>query len=257
MKIYAYNQGSASAKALAEALGIKRVKHDGRVIKVDTLINWGASVFKRAVGFDRILNCPDAVKKAANKLETFKALAEAEVSKPLCTTDREIAEIWIADEGHAVVCRTVLNGHSGEGIVIAETVEQLVDAPLYTRYIKKKEEYRIHVFRNPENDEEGDPVYDAFFIQRKARKKEVPDEEVNWKVRNLAGGFIFANKDVEVADEAKQEAVKAVNALGLDFGAVDIIQGTDGKFYVLEVNTACGLEGTTLEKYVAKFQQFR
>jgi glutathione synthase/RimK-type ligase-like ATP-grasp enzyme len=124
--------------------------------------------------------------------------------------------------------------------------DQLVDAPLYTRYIKKKEEYRIHVFQG-----------DAFFVQRKARKKEVPDDQVNWKVRNLAGGFIFANQNVEVDDVARNEACNAVAALALDFGAVDIIRGTDGKYYVLEVNTACGLEGTTLEKYVEKFQQFR
>lgn len=35
----------------------------------------------------------------------------------------------------------------------------------------------------------------------------------------------------------------AIDALGLDFGAVDILQGTDGNFHVLEVNTAPGVEG--------------
>lgn len=246
MKIYAYNQGSASAKALAEALGIKRIKHEGIPIgRLDVLINWGASAIKRAIVAGKVLNIPEAVSRASDKLRTFQALAEAEVCKPVCTTDRATAEDWIK-EGVAAVCRTKLNGHSGDGIIIAETVDQLVDAPLYTRYIKKKEEYRIHVFQG-----------DAFFIQRKARKVDVPDDQVNWKVRNLAGGFIFANKDVEVAEEAKQEAIKAVAALGLDFGAVDVIFGTDKKYYVLEVNTACGLEGTTLEKYVAKFQQIR
>jgi glutathione synthase/RimK-type ligase-like ATP-grasp enzyme len=31
--------------------------------------------------------------------------------------------------------------------------------------------------------------------------------------------------------------------LGLDFGAVDVLLGRDGKFYVLECNTAPGVEG--------------
>jgi glutathione synthase/RimK-type ligase-like ATP-grasp enzyme len=50
----------------------------------------------------------------------------------------------------------------------------------------------------------------------------------------------------------KKESIKAVKALGLDFGAVDIatIKGTDGQeCCIYEVNTACGMQGTTLEKY--------
>lgn len=47
------------------------------------------------------------------------------------------------------------------------------------------------------------------------------------------------------------EAIKAVNALGLDFGAVDIVtEKNTGIPYVLEVNTAPGNEGTTTQKYV-------
>ena len=38
------------------------------------------------------------------------------------------------------------------------------------------------------------------------------------------------------------------------FGAVDMIVTKSGKWYVLEANTACGLENTTLEKYVEQFK---
>jgi glutathione synthase/RimK-type ligase-like ATP-grasp enzyme len=38
--------------------------------------------------------------------------------------------------------------------------------------------------------------------------------------------------------------------MGLDFGAVDIGHRLiDNQFFVFEVNTAPGLEGTTLDKY--------
>lgn len=264
MKLYAYKQGSRSAAALAAALGIKRIKHEGGniIIKDTPLINWGASKLAPRIigvavndeGAHDILNHPGAVARAANKLEAFKFLSVAGVSVPEWTTSVRDASLW-ALNGVDVVVRHKLTGHSGEGIEILsaeqwnnreEGDDVFPIAPLYTKYLKKKEEYRIHVFQG-----------DAFFIQRKARKLDVPDDQVNWKVRNLAGGFIFANKDVQVPDVAKQEAINAVAALGLDFGAVDIILGMDGVFYVLEVNTACGLEGTTLEKYVAKFQQFR
>ena len=43
----------------------------------------------------------------------------------------------------------------------------------------------------------------------------------------------------------------AIKVLGLDFGAVDIIYNKqEDKWYVLEVNTAPGIYGTTLDKYV-------
>jgi D-alanine-D-alanine ligase-like ATP-grasp enzyme len=49
----------------------------------------------------------------------------------------------------------------------------------------------------------------------------------------------------------------AVNHLGLDFGAVDMIYNAKrNTYYVLEVNTACGLAGETLNKYVEVFTMF-
>lgn len=248
MKLYAYKQGSKSAKALAEALGIKRLKHDGPPLLNQQVINWGSSTFPRGFHNTSFLNHPDAVKNASNKLTTFKLLSEAGVSVPEWIEDRYEAVNWLL-KGVTVVARTKLNGHSGEGIEIyagVEDVDRIVEAPLYTKYVKKDQEYRIHVFQG-----------EAFFVQRKARKLDVPDDQINWQVRNLAGGFIFANKDVEVDDVARHEACNAVAALGLDFGAVDVILGTDGKYYVLEVNTACGIEGRTLEKYVEQFNKFR
>ena len=252
MKIYPYKQGSKSAKALAEALGVKRIKHDGaKPARCETLLNWGASVWKRDIqlyGAMRVLNFPDAIVLASNKLKAFKVFkdAEAPIPHPLWTDSRVVASRWLAEGVTAlVVCRTKLNGHSGEGIVLADKKEALVDAPLYTAYIPKKEEYRLHVHNGQ-----------VFFVQRKARNKEIPNENVNWKIRNHGNGFIFAHKDVDVPEPVKQAAIMAVQALGLDFGAVDIIHGVDRKWCVLEVNTACGLEGTTLEKYVEQFKQY-
>lgn len=245
MHIYPYNRDSASAKALADALNIKRAKHDSVVVlKTNILINWGASKIDRKIDCPKILNKPEAVAKAANKLEAFKELKER-VSIPDFTESLEEASKWL-DGGSRVVARTVLNGHSGAGIVIVDpdSGEQLPEAKLYTLYVPKSEEYRIHVFN-------GGVIH----CQRKARNKEVPDEQVNWKVRNHANGFIFAHQGVAVPAEGAKSAIDSVAALGLDFGAVDLIYNKmKNKFYVLEVNTACGLEGTTLERYVRSFK---
>lgn len=245
MKLIPYKAGSASAKALATALDIKRLRTEGSTINLrgQRVINWGCSSIERQLVNAQIINNPQAIAKSVNKLTAFTFMGEGDVEVPEFSTDIADARNWISD-GRKVVCRTKLSSYGGEGIVIAETLEQLVEAPLYVRYMPKDQEYRVHVMNG-----------EVFFVQRKARKMDVPDDQVNWQVRNLAGGFIYANQDVETSDEVRANAIRAVASLGLDFGAVDILVTPKGRCFVLEVNTACGLAGTTLDRYVEAFRR--
>jgi glutathione synthase/RimK-type ligase-like ATP-grasp enzyme len=246
-KVYPYKMTSQSAKALANSLGCKRIKPDGkRMIAADVLINWGSSDIKRLLHEETlVLNLPESVNRAKNKLKTFDVLEDASIKIPYYTTDILKAKQWLAD-GEQVVERHTLTGHSGQGIRIVHHNEELdPKAKLYVKYIKKIDEYRLHVM--------GDEV---FFVQRKARALDAPDDKVNWQVRNHANGFIYANQNVEVPDHVKDMAVESIESLGLDFGAVDIIYNKHSDmYYVLEVNTAPGLFGTTLEKYVEQFKK--
>lgn len=236
-----YKMGSASAKALSDALGGKRIRPEGsryRNRDNHVVINWGRS--EPFTGSERALNKPEAVRAASNKLSAFEILSSSSVADylPPYTTDRSEAEEWIA-EGKKVVCRTLLRANSGRGIVIAESVDQLVSAPLYVKYVPKRHEYRLHVFNGQVID-----------VQRKMRSRDVADEDVNWQVRNHSNGFIFGREGVELPQSMGHVCCETVEALGLDFGAVDLIYNErQDKYYVLEVNTAPGLTGTTLEVY--------
>lgn len=311
--IYPYKPGSESSTALAGGLGIKRVAHKNSRFKgnKDTLIiNWGASKVSEEVAKCTILNPPQAVALASNKLETFKTLnppllktrkvfvggmnhdlrldhdvfdgvaddfvgdiehprygklrvlerAPAPdngmvVRTPEFTTNRGEAINWLI-KGFTVVERHILNGNSGAGIRLVEPVkpgfekadENIIQkCPLYVKYVPKKQEYRIHVCGG-----------EAVDIQRKARRKDVADDAINWKVRNHDNGFIFArNEGVPVPPDVIAQATIAVKALGLDFGAVDVIfSDKEQKAYVLEVNTAPGLAGETLAGYVSRFTKY-
>jgi len=252
IKVYPYKQGSASAKKLAEAVGGKVLKHVGskyRPKRGDVVVNWGAA---RLPDFAPATTLNADVTTAGCKLASFIALHQAGVRVPPFVTDgdnrlnpgRKVKDA-AADMGFPVVCRTKLRGHSGDGIVIANNADELVDAPLYTKYIKKKDEYRVHVF--------GDK---AIFVQRKARK--LDEENPNWQVRNLAGGFAFVAVEVEeVPDDVIKQAIESIPALGLDFGGVDVMWNEkEGKAYVLEVNCACGLEDRTAEQYRQAIQDY-
>lgn len=317
MILYPYKPASESSKALADALGIKRVSHKNSRFKGGedkTVINWGASQLPDEIKKCNVINKSEAVAIASDKLKFFMEMSPQMVAPriprrgvklvnvnggvarvdidhpyvvglevgdrchqdaswtiaeinlgedpvaqnfvkgnlpriPMFTTSKRTAEHWL-EEGRNVVARTILNGNSGVGIHLLDgaSLEQpLIQAPLYVMYVPKKQEYRVHVFRNEVVD-----------VQRKARRKDVADENVNWKIRNHSNGFIFARGEAlgDVPEDVLVQSKLAVVACGLDFGAVDVIfSDKEQAAYVLEVNSAPGLSGSTLDGYVQRFRE--
>ena len=234
--VYPYKMGSQSAKLLARALGGLRVYPDRKYRKrpTDLVINWGSSTAPRWGSPD--LN-GTGVAEAANKLTTLRLLASNGVSVPVWTTYPQEA-MRLVLEGNTLFCRTTLTGHSGQGIVIAKEIQDLVQSPLYTQSFPKEKEYRIHVF-------DGN-VIDA----TEKRKRNGTGDREGHHVWNHGNDFVFAREGIECPDVVADQAVKAVQALGLDFGAVDIGWHSELGAVVFEVNTAPGIVGTTLSKYV-------
>lgn len=244
---------SSSAKALQDALqqqGIKclRVRADGNYVPrpKDFIVTWGNSeipMWNDHLLDNASLNYTEmGVDIACNKLSTFNKLKEKGVSIPEFTTDPEEATRWQQTE--AVVGRRVLNGHSGQGIYLFEAGAPLGGGilpgyPLYVKYVKKKAEYRVHVFNGEIID-----------VQQKRKSKEFA-REINTKIRSHDNGWVFCREGVDPPESCKVESIKAVQSLGLDFGAVDIIWNEhQQKAFVLEVNTAPGLDGLTIQIYV-------
>lgn len=253
-KIYSYNVGSEGARNLGQAIGARILRRTGSAYRPrngDTIINWGNSEVPN-FGPARILNAARNVGVASNKLSFFRMMQGARGEQaprlPDFTTDIEVARTWIG-QGVAVVCRTVLSGHSGNGIVIADTVAQLVRAPLYTKYVPKKDEYRLHFMKDRNG---ASNMIDA---QRKAKRENVDRNDANWRVRNLDGGFVYVRGDVNLPADVVDQARKAFDLSGLDFGAVDVIfNERQQQAYVLEINTAPGISGTTVENYANAFR---
>jgi hypothetical protein len=99
------------------------------------------------------------------------------------------------------------------------------------QYLIKKREYRVHSFRG-----------EVIRVQHKRRKRGI---EQDGAIRSLANGWVFCKVHQDdwctLPEGLLDLGNRAVSALGLDFGAADIIQDKHGKLYVLEVNTAPGL----------------
>ena len=246
MYIYC-DRPSLSARALRINIPAKRAREGDFTNIGELIINWGCSTLYVKTGFEvNLLNHPEAVRKAADKLLFFQAMDGLGLTPPFYTTSAEASEA--ISRGKTIVCRTILNGHSGGGIVISPSIETLVPAKLYVEYVKKETEWRVHVFAGKVID-----------VQRKARNRATPNDQVNWQIRSHANGFNYIRGDINdfpsnFIHHLSDVSVRSVGTLGLDFGAVDLIATKDGRIYVLEVNTAPGLEETTLDNYVKAIQ---
>ncbi len=143
-----------------------------------------------------------------------------------------------ANEG-GILCRTLTRASGGRGITLARRLSELVEAPLYTEYVKKADEYRVHIF--------GGEVID---IQQKRKRREIPNEQINYQIRNHASGWVYCRDGINCPDSVIAASHSALGVLGLDFGAVDVgFNRHKEEPCVYEVNTAPGLEGATLNSY--------
>ena len=244
IKIFPYKLGSESARNLARALDTICVKPDGnyKPFPNHVILNWGNSKSPTSwtANLGQVLNLPNNVLNAINKLSTLRFFKESNVPTPEWTTDFKEAVKWVG-EGHTVVARTKLNGTGGEGIVFLDG-KTFTKAPLYTKLIPKAREYRVHVFNGEVID-----------IQQKKRRE---GNDSDGRIKNLANGWVFTRENMTPPPSSHSKvAIDAVMSLGLDFGAVDILT-KDDKCYVLEVNTACGLEGSTITSYAEAIKKY-
>lgn len=170
-----------------------------------------------------------------NKIQQMTRFKQNNVSCPSFSTTKQ----GVADfESKTVFARKLINSTNGKGIVEFEKGTTIPDAPLYTEYIPKKAEYRVHVFQ--------DKVVD---VQQKKKKREFGGER-DTRIRNVANGYVYTRNDITPPDGLYDLARAAVTALGYRYGAVDVVYNEKkNKLYVLEVNSRPGLMGTTLEKY--------
>lgn len=175
-----------------------------------------------------------------NKIVQYNLFKEHGISCPNFTTDKALVSSL---GSKTVFARTLINSTNGRGIVEfnADSAD-IPDAPLYTAYIPKKKEFRVHVFN-------GEVISYA-----EKRKKTSFEGARNTRVRNSSNGYVYCRNDVLLDEECSSLAIAAVASLGYSYGAVDIIYNEkQNLYYVLEVNSRPGLEGQTLQHYAQAF----
>lgn len=104
----------------------------------------------------------------------------------------------------------------------------------FMEYVRAPREYRVHIFKG---------------------KSIRISEKVFGSSGATAHGLYTTGKPQHNVKHIRKAAKKAVAALGLDFGAVDIL-ADDTNCWVLEVNTAPGLGGSMPKVYYETFKRY-
>lgn len=171
-----------------------------------------------------------------NKLHQYQWFEANQIpSLPFTTSKAQVGE-WLAS-GATVVARTLTRSSEGKGIVLLQGDTPVVSAPVYTKYLKKKQEFRVHIYNET-----------VVSVLEKRRKKGVYNGES--KIRNTANGYVFCRQDVKEPPGIRELALKASKVTNSHFKGVDIGYNEKlDKLFVIEVNSAPGMENSTLKDY--------
>lgn len=182
------------------------------------------------------LNKSNAVAASRDKLNTLQLLSHENLPFPITSFSNSVYDTkqLIQMVGGAPLVVKLLEGTKGIGVVLAETnkaAESVINAfkslkadILVQEYIKESKGRDIRCFVV------GDRVVAA--MQRQA-------EDGEFRANIHLGGKACA---VEISEEEREIAIRAVKTIGLDVAGVDMVRSNTGP-KILEVNSSPGLEG--------------
>lgn len=182
------------------------------------------------------LNGSDQITKSRDKLHTLQILAQHKIGVPITSFANSSYDTkdLIKIVGSAPLVVKLLEGTKGVGVVLAETnkaAESVINAfrslkadVLVQHYIKESKGCDIRCFVI------GDKVVAS--MERVAQEGEFR--------ANIHLGATARN--VEITDEERDLAIKAVKIIGLDVAGVDMVRSSLGP-KLLEINSSPGLEG--------------
>ena len=244
--------------------------------------------------FDVVINNARNIRDAANKLKALQTLRKAGVTVPVFVEAAGIEQALVTKGITFPMFGRSKRHEKGAGTW--ECWQKVdVDDALKTRkngksvgyfvqFVPNKREFRIHVFdgtilQSSEKVWQNNPpaafklLKKELYAKRAAKagvtlndstidfvidqiiKDDIslPDNHSRHNTKGWKFQFITNQKTPANIREA---AIKAVAALGLEFGAVDCILGEDNNAYIIEVNTGPGLCATMQAKYRDAFVQY-
>ena len=191
----------------------------------------------RLIDVKKWVNHPRNLWLASNKVEQLCVSRELGMKIPetIVTSEQSSVRRFMERLDGKLICKAVKHGFMyGEaktelaptqriGPAYLDSFDDFVPVPMiYQREIEKVFDIRVIVV--------GTDVF-ATAIHSQAHK----ETEVDWRVWDLCN-FDLEHERITLPDEVTDKCVLATSYFGLRYSAIDLIYGTDGEYYFLELN---------------------
>ena len=179
-------------------------------------------------------------------LDQLRCFKEHGVPCPDFTTSLKVAQDWV-EAGDMVFGRN--NEHEKGNDIVDQRSQAWASREFWSRVIVNvAKEYRLHVF-DGDHIQQGLKRFDPTAPRKRTDDLPIRNTETGWRYDHAFGP----------PSSAVALATRAAQVLGYLWGAVDLLEDSGGNCFVLEVNTAPGMDDTTarayakaIEKYVVK-----
>ena len=244
------NRSCVTGKELREALDGTR-KSTNRRAKCDLFIRWGNTEQFDNLKYKKELNTLEAVLRTTNKLTMLQTLLASGVPTLEFSSDPASIDSFKDREGNVYIRNKLGGVRYGNDFNASRDL-------YYSRPVRfKRREYRVHVFNGRVlGAYEKVPVSLAEGQRRNAETlpKLFKSDTCRFVRCDLVVDAQGLNPRVHAA--AQQMCIDAVNSLGLVFGGVDLIRNKHGEFTICEVNSAPGLNGLNVERWVEAIREY-
>lgn len=198
-----------------------------------------------------VLNQARSIMLASHKFAALTRLREAAI--PTVPFHRSWAEALDAAGGGGIILGRSFSGMQGRDIHVYDPHQtcgsRYPAAPTrlhewFSIYMQPTREVRIH-------------VVGSTIIRYQGKYHDIPEHgERNPFVRNYLTGYRYRTPSGDLRSQRRDIAIESIRALGLDFGAVDMLLfGYERDAVVLEVNTAPSCSPMTLSAYARALER--
>jgi len=225
---------------------VVRIRNDNVIPSdLDVVVRWGNSTASISNQLDDmlIINTAEAVRNASNKLNMMRILRDTE--------GVNVSECILKGDDYSDEDVDNLRDDRGNLFIRGANMSVRYDEDFNStdcycaKPINKDKEYRVHVFN-------GKII---------ALYEKIPNEGEEAIIRKDAN-CKFSLRDHTLSNatchsEAQAMCIKAVKALGLVFGGVDLIRDKETKtFYIAEINSSPALNTPNIERYLEAFVDY-